>query len=64
MMAINIKSITGVIPGLQATALAMDNVKFMDLKKKSSTKKVVKQGVKNLVGISLLKPTAKIINDL
>jgi len=64
------KAILGVIPGLQATALVTENLKlvnnksFLKGKSKISPKKITKVGVTNLIGISLLKPTAKMINSL
>ena len=61
-------AILGVVPGLQATALLGHNIKFvkqsMNPKKRMSPKKIVKVGVTNLVGISLMKPTASMINAL
>ena len=65
------KNILGIVPGLQATALVAYNVpkKFpMKPKKKMALKKpaknIVKKGVTTLVGISLIKPTAQMINKL
>ena len=62
------KTILGVVPGLQATALLGHNIKFvkqsMKPNKRMSPKKIVKVGVTNLVGISLMKPTASMINSL
>ena len=63
------KSILGIVPGLQATSLAMHNVKFMKnsmnpKKKPMKPKKIIKLGVTNLVGISMIKPTAEMINAL
>jgi len=64
------KSVLSIVPGLQATALVAENIKplmkknFMKGKSKISTKKIVKLGVKNLIGISLIKPTAQMINTL
>ena len=43
-----------VIPTLHSAALLHDNVKFLDKKKKKS-KDYIKQGVKNVVGTSLIK---------
>jgi len=63
------KSILGIVPGLQATALVMHNVKFMKDSMKPSKnpmkpKKMIKLGVTNLLGIGLIKPTAQMINAL
>lgn len=67
----NIKNILGIVPGLQATTLVVHNIpkKFpMKPSKKMSVKKqskgIVKRGVTTLIGIGLIKPTAKIISDL
>jgi len=61
-------SVLGIVPGLQATALLAHNVKFakdsmkMKPNKKLAPKKIVKMGVTNLIGISMIKPTAQMIN--
>ncbi len=60
------KGILGIVPGLQATALVGYNVgalKGMG-KKGMSVKKITKLGVGNLIGVSLIKPTASAINNL
>jgi len=67
----NIKNILGIVPSLQATTLMIHNIpkkfslkppKKMDMKKQS--KGIVKRGITTLIGIGLIKPTAKIISDL
>ena len=67
----DIKNILGVVPGLQTTSLVVHNIpkeflmkpsKKMNMKKQS--KGIVKRGVKTLLGIGLIKPTAKMISDL
>ncbi len=64
------KNILGIVPGLQATALVAHNIpKSVDFKpkkrrKKNGTKKLVKKGVHTLVGISLMGPTASMINKM
>lgn len=63
------KNILGVVPGLQATALVGHNLKLIPkrpqkITSKQQIKKFIKVGTTNLVGISLMKPTAKMINDL
>ena len=58
------KNILGIVPGLQATALVGSNLKMFDMKKKPSSKKFVKMGVTNLVGIGLIGATASEINKL
>ena len=61
------KTVLGIVPGLQATALVMHNVKFVKesmKSKKMHPKKMVKLGVTNLLGIGLIKPTAQMINAL
>jgi len=66
----NIKNILGIVPGLQATSLLVYNIpkKFsMKPSKKMSLKQskgIVKRGITTLIGIGLIKPTAKIISDL
>ncbi len=64
------KNILKIVPGLQAASLAVYNIpkKFpMKPSKKMSmkqSKSIIKKGVVTLLGIGLLKPTAKIINEL
>jgi hypothetical protein len=63
------KNILKIVPGLQATSLALNATqlipKFKGNKVKPvSMKKFVKVGVGSLIGISLLKPTSQMINDL
>ena len=60
-------SVLGIIPGLQSVALLGPNLKLAEdsLKmKKVSPKGFVKVGVTNLIGISLIKPTASMISSL
>lgn len=60
------KTILGIVPGLQATALLGENLKLMKNKGKGkfTPKKFVKTGVTNLVGIGMIGATSKAINDL
>lgn len=60
------KSIMGIIPGLQATALVGENLKLVKNTKnyKKGSTKFLKTGVKNLVGIGMITPTAQMINAL
>ena len=66
------KSVLGIVPGLQATALVGHNLKSIpnfNMKKgsrgmKGSAKGMVKLGITNMVGIGMIKPTASMINDL
>lgn len=46
----------------QSAALALDNTNLLG--KKVTSKKLVKQGVKNIVGISLIQTQSKIIGGL
>lgn len=66
MMAITAKSVLGVVPGLQATALVGHNLGA--IKNIGSTKfglkKMTKLGVTNIVGTSLIGATAGEINKL
>ncbi len=48
-----------IIPTLQSASLVSDNLDFF---KKGKKKSLVKRGVKNIVGISLIKETTKNIN--
>ena len=68
------KSVLGIVPGLQATSIVGHNLKLVNqsYKMKPSKKMGMKKPVKSLVrtsvgtmvGVGLIKPTAKIINDL
>lgn len=63
------KTILGIVPGLQATALVAANIPdSADFKpkkrKKNGTKKMVKRGVKTLVGIGLIGATAGMISKM
>ena len=63
------KTILGIVPGLQATALVAANIPdsadFRPKKgKKNGTKKMVGLGVKNLVGIGLIGATAGMVNKM
>lgn len=58
------KSILGIVPGLQATALVGENLKLFSPKKRVSSKRIVKTGVKNILGIGLITPTASMINAM
>ena len=57
------KSIAGVIPTVQAAWLLEDNIDFAK-KKKKKAKGFTKQAVKNIVGVSLIGATSKIVSDL
>ena len=61
------RSILGIVPGLQATSLVVHNIP-KDFKMKSSKKMDMKGPIKRfagtIVGIGLMKPTAKIINAM
>lgn len=70
---ISARSILGIVPGLQATAVVSHNLKAaqkLDLKPKKNMgmkkpiKQFVKTGVGNIVGVSLIRPTATLINRL
>jgi len=52
-----VTKILNLIPTMQSLALASDNYNFVKKKKKS----FVKQGVKNIVGIEIMKETANLI---
>ena len=55
------KNILGLALTGQAIALTKNNIKIT---KKPSTKKIIKAGVNNIVGVSLMKPQADIIETL
>jgi len=57
------KDIAKLIPTLQASALAGENLKVVK-KKKIKTKDMIGMGTKNIVGISLIKINADLIGDL
>jgi len=65
-------NVLSVVPGLQATALVAHNLKAVpkaDIKPQKNisikpVKTIVRTGVGNLVGISLIRPTASAINSL
>lgn len=51
--------IAKIIPTMQSVALVNENLK--DMKKKKGTGKMTEMGVKNIVGINLMKETADLI---
>jgi len=55
------KSIIGIVPGLQATALMGENLKLM---KKPTSKKFVKTAVTNFIGIGMIGATSEMIGKL
>jgi len=55
------KTIVGIVPGLMATALVGHNIKLM---KKPTTKKFIKTGVTNILGVGLIGATASQISKL
>lgn len=68
-----VKSVLGIIPGLQATSLVghnLGNLKGFDMKPKKDIsmkkpiKNIVKTGVVNITGVGLIKPTVSMINKL
>jgi len=54
------KTIIGIVPTIQAAALAQDNAKMLKKKKKN----LMKQGVKNIVGVNLIKIQSDMIAGL
>ena len=54
-------SILGIVPGLMATSLVGNNLKLM---KKPTSKKMIKVGVTNFIGIGMVGATAGMINKL
>lgn len=61
------KTILGIVPGLQATALVGHNLKLIpNFKKplKSKPKKFIKTSVGTILGVGLIKPTASMINQI
>ena len=68
-----VKTILGIVPGLQAASLVAMNMRLINkfpmkpaknIGMKKPIKNIVKLGVGTLVGISLIKPTSEIINQL
>jgi hypothetical protein len=55
------KTILGIVPGLQATALVGNNLRLF---KKPTSKKFMRTGVKNLLGVRLIGATSQQINLL
>ena len=63
----NVKTITGIVPGLMAASLVAENIpkKFpMKSSKDMGMKKIVKLGVKNIVGVAVIGATASMVNKL
>ena len=63
------KTIAGIVPGLQATALVGANLKELDFdlkpkrrKNKDQIKKIVRMGTTNLIGIPLIGASASAVN--
>jgi len=56
------KTITGLIPVVQAATLVNENIKAT--KKKSKTKDIVGLGLKNIVGINVIKLESDLIAGL
>lgn len=56
----NYKNILKTVPIIQSAALASENAKLLS-KKKVKSKDLVKSGVKNIVGIELIKLEAGLI---
>ena len=54
------QNIANLIPTMQSIALVSENLKYTK-KKKSDTMDITKMGVKNIVGVNLIKATADII---
>ncbi len=59
-----IKSLAQIAQTGQSLALAVDNIKFARSKKKKKGEDILKVGVKNIVGIQLIRETGKIISSL
>ena len=55
------KSVMGIVPGLQATALLGENIKLV---KNPSPKKFLKTATTNFIGIGMIGATAGMINKL
>jgi len=58
-----VKSLAKLIPTGQALALAGENIKFAE-KKKKKPHDLLKAGVKNILGIKLISETGKLISGL
>ena len=51
-------TIAGLAPTMMGVALAGDNMKTINSKKPMKTKDMINMGVKNIVGVSMIGPTA------
>ena len=51
-------TIAGLAPTMMGVALVSDNLKTINSKKPMKTKDMVNMGVKNIVGVSMIGPTA------
>lgn len=58
-----LKDIMNIVPMVQSASLVNENVKFLN-KKKVKTKDIVKLGMKNIVGVNLIKAESDIIGTL
>ncbi len=57
------KAILGLVPMIQASSLALENAKLAK-KKKMDVNDIVGGGIKNIVGITLIKEQANLIGSL
>lgn len=58
-----LKDIMNIVPMVQSASLVNENAKFLN-KKKVKTKDIVKLGMKNIVGVNLIKAESDIIGTL
>ena len=58
----NTKDIAGIVPGIMSVGLVAKNVKAIN--KPMNTKKMMKLGVTNIVGVGLIGATANLTNKL
>ena len=61
-MTVNLSPILGAVVGLQSVAVVKHSAKLLD--KKMTPKKMTKNAVGTMVGLSLMSPTAKLVNEL
>jgi hypothetical protein len=56
-----VKDILKLIPIVQSVAVLKDNIEFTD-KPSRNTKDFLRQGIKNVIGVSLIKTTSNFID--
>ena len=60
----SVKDIAGLIPTMSSVALVSDNLKTVSKKKPLKTKDMVNMGVKNIVGVEMIKLQSQLVGGL